>query len=269
MSSSHDITTTATQELMSSLGVQQNLKLSLSHTNFDHRLLADASEEQVIRLSPSAQPSTPIETSDSDSSASSFSVLTDVFLNWDEVALGRLILNLDDPAQEFYPPTSIEFTPEEINVGPFKDARLIFDQPLGSGLIERAKHFLLPGKDQSMKALDGIANRTSITYRLLNSGAVFERLLEGEATIRWLEKFYRKTHIYFSVAMHVIVGPRINSEDNKSCITNTMETSSEVRGLLVPGDRIIRVRYRRLRFQRFSSKIDAAQLQQKACWKNV
>ena len=265
VSSPRDITTTVSQEVTSS--AHQNPELSLTHKNVERgQQAAISSEEQVRQLSPPTQSSVPIETSDSDSSASSFSVLTGELLNWDEVALGRLVLNLDDPGQDFYPHGSTELRPEEISVGPFKDARFVFDRPSGTGLIERAKNFLWPGNDQNMKAVDEIS-RTSVTYRLLNSGAVFERLLEDDSTRRWLEKFYRKTYIYSSVAIHVIVGPRINTEDNTSGIANTTETSSVVSGSLVPGDRVIGVRYRRLRFQRFSSKIDTASLQQKACWK--
>lgn len=41
------------------------------------------------------------------------SVLSDGSLNWDEAKLGRLVVNLDDPAQDYYPEDSIGISPQQ------------------------------------------------------------------------------------------------------------------------------------------------------------
>src|SRR5271170_4783944 len=49
-----------------------------------------------------------------------FSVFPGRFLNWDEVTLGRLVLDLRDPVQHFCPHT-IPIGPNEISIIPFEE----------------------------------------------------------------------------------------------------------------------------------------------------
>lgn len=103
-----------------------------------------------------------------------------------------------------------------------------------------------------------MANR-SITYRLLNSGAVFDRLIEREAAKLWIEKFCRDHSIFFSVAIH--------AENVAQEHLHTQTFSVDATGP-IPGARIIGVRYRKVRFERFNSaEVGSTYLQQGAFWK--
>lgn len=101
--------------------------------------------------------------------ASGFSVLTDGSLNWDQVVLGRLILNLDDPTRHYYPLVPIAFAPEDVIVSPFHDLRSILNQPRGSRFIDGLKN-LFPEIDRN--AINEIADQKLITYKLVDSESV-------------------------------------------------------------------------------------------------
>jgi nucleoside phosphorylase len=193
-----------------------------------------------------------------------FSVFSPRFLNWDEVALGRLVLDLNDPGQDFCH-TTIAANRREISVLPFEEIKTILDQQkrsrlpgmfakLFSGKIDTAKH-----------SVEKIAAIRSITYKLLNSGEFFSRLIEDETTRRWLEKVYKRTRVYLAVSIHSVVGFSVvkGNESDSSGATVFPEIDLATREL-APGDWIIGVQYRKLRFRR--ANIDTALLEG-PCWR--
>ena len=100
---------------------------------------------------------------------------------------------------------------------------------------------------------DAIASR-SITYKLLNFGSYFKRLINDEETRRWIERVGRSSNVYLVVAIHILA--------------NELDPTRVASHDLSPGDRIIGVQYRRIHVRSFnSSKVDAARLDKTSCWK--
>jgi hypothetical protein len=150
--------------------------------------------EQVINTAPisgSGSASSPVE-----GVPPTVSVLAQKSLNWDEVALGRLVSNIDDPAEEYYPTTPISLSPDEISVHPFQDIRSIIKQQSLSPFCAKFKNLLFGNDGKRSKDSDSnVANR-SITYKLLNSGTFFLELIKNEGTRRWVERMHRHSHVY-------------------------------------------------------------------------
>jgi nucleoside phosphorylase len=157
---------------------------------------------------------------------STFSTIMPKMLNWDEVALGRLVINLNDPSQDYYPPTETELALQEVSVDYLIDVRAILGFPK---VFEMIRRIFDPG--QSRQAVMEKLTKESITYRLMNTGAVFERLLEYEGAKRWLEKFCHRSHIYFVVAIHLI------RQGLSAEIDSVSSSRPHGRARLIPGDR--------------------------------
>jgi len=169
------------------------------------------------------------------------------FLNWDEVALGRLVLDLRHPEQDFCPHT-VPLAPEEISIFPFEEIKPILNHRgvcRSSALLAKLISGLFPNNG----SVEYVARR-SIVYKLLNSGAFFDRLTKGEAIKRWLESIYRRSYVYLAVSIHSIVLSVIGDKSND--LANTVLTTRQ----LSPGDRIIGVQYRKLQFRSFNSRTD-------------
>jgi nucleoside phosphorylase len=227
---------------------------------------AAAYAKELLRLLPAEQVvnTAPISASGVASSSVegvplNISVLAQKSLNWDEVALGRLISNIDDPAEEYYPTTPISLSPEEISVNPFQDIRSIIKQQRLSPFGGKFKSLLFGNDSQRSKDSDIDVTNRSITYKLLNSGTFFRELIKNEGTRRWVERMHRHSHVYLTVAIHAVKAAFSNS---------TMEPNHLVRSP-VQGDRITGVQYRKLLIRRFSSLTanESVYLQQSGVWK--
>ena len=173
-----------------------------------------------------------------------FSVFPGRFLNWDEVALGRLILNLDNPVQDFCSYT-IPITPEEISVFPFEEIKPILNHN-GDSLFSTILWNLISGLFPN-SSMEFVAQR-SIKYTLINSGDYFNRLIKNEAIQRWVERVYRKSYIYLAVSIHSIVDVSVITDRNSNTVDSILTTRQ-----LSPGDRILAVQYRKLRIRAFDS----------------
>ena len=246
----------APERLINTATIQASLNSPLPSTGsatapeqFDVTSVGETHESQTL----SDTPVTPQQNRSSDPGnrntncglISWFSVFPGRFLNWDEVALGRLVLNLRKPEQDFCPDT-IPVTPEEISIFPFQEIKQILKHQSKSQFSKMVTK-LISGLSPRNHSIEFVVRR-SIQYTLLNSGSFFNRLVNDEATQRWLESVYRKSYVYLAVSIHSIVefAPIGNSSSDS---VDTILASRQ----LSPGDRIIGVQYRRLRFKSFKS----------------
>lgn len=190
-----------------------------------------------------------------------FTVMLDKGLNWNEVELGRLVLNLDDPILDYYPPVP-ELDPKNVSVRIFQDLGTLLQQK--GSLIDWVKKLFSNEKNLREIAFTDSNTQKAVSVKLLNSGAVFENMFKVEATKRWIEKVHRISYIYLVVSIHAIVN--LSEVGDIASLGRTYESVLATRGLR-PGDRIIGVQYRRLRCQKFSStKVDAAYLERSGRW---
>jgi nucleoside phosphorylase len=189
-----------------------------------------------------------------------FSFILDRTLNWDEAALGRLVLDLKQPSHDFFhPPTGTESPRVSIHV--FNDISPLINQWKNSSAFITKLQQLIFG--DSARAEQEFADSTEsklVTYKLLNHGSFFGSLVRADSTKQWLETVYQRHYVYLIVAIHSLINT-LGSEDPET-------DKAGFHWTLCPGDRIIAVQYRKLCFQRFSSsKVSTAYLEDGNCWK--
>lgn len=209
---------------------------------------------------------------------SAFTVVTNSFLPWNRAALGRLVLNIDDPGQDYCPHMPFGIRPSEISVVRFQGISEAFDIGGDSRLVQRFKALLarILGNKQEERSVYNSMAHDAITYQLLNSGDFFERLLQDESTRRWIEKHKdeRARDVYLIVGIHALLNFEINiragSEQSTQSVDSTSSADSNRSSdkTLKVGDRIIGVQYRRVRVQGWSSKdMPAVVVDKKSWWK--
>jgi nucleoside phosphorylase len=200
---------------------------------------------------------------------SAFSVLVDGSLSWNEVALGRLVLNLDDPGQDYYPPSRLAVPPEEIAVGPFKEITQILQKRSESRFATQFKKIFLGQSPRSTDPHEKSITNRSVTHKLLNSGTFLHRILKDESAKRWLEKVYGKGYVYLTVAIHSIVDISIRAAAEPSDVVDSGESILHLHHTtLGPGTQIIGAQFRKLRLERFAEgDFDSAYLTKGGFWK--
>ena len=189
-----------------------------------------------------------------------FSFLTSGCLGPNEVALGRLVLNLDAPADDYCPHVPIAITQQEVSVVPFPGIASFLAHPKGSRFSKYVTT-LLSGKIDKRISIPEYVSKTMQTSRLLNSGDFFKRLIQDENIKRWIEANYKETDVYLVVGIHSFT-------DIPASATASVASLDPQAAFSIPGNWIIGVRYRRVKVKGFySSKVDSAFLNQCGRWK--
>lgn len=207
---------------------------------------------------------------------SAFTVVSDSFLPWNRAALGRLVLNIDDPGQDYCPHIPFAVSLDEISVKNFQNSSEVFDIGGESPIAQRFKRFFSPiGSDgRQERSVYNLTARGAVTHQLLNSGDFFDRLLQDENTKRWIEKSKHegKKDVYLIVGIHALLNFEVNvsfgSKQSADSSNSTMSTQSERSNgkTLKIGDRIIGVQYRRVRVQGWNSKAAGSLFVDKKSW---
>jgi nucleoside phosphorylase len=204
--------------------------------------------------------------------ASAFTVITDSFLPWNRAALGRLVLNLDDPGQDYCPRIPFDVSPDEISVKNFQAITESFSSKKGSGFAEKIRTFFRGHENQSQSPPFDLTARGAVTQQLLNSGAFFDRLIQDKEIRCWIERLQGKKDPYLIVGIHALLNFEVTVNlGNESLLPNSISASQSERPtkkFLAPGDRIIGVQYRRLRIEgHSSSSIDSSFLDETTRWR--
>jgi hypothetical protein len=167
--------------------------------------------------------------------------LTGGCLGPNEAALGRMILNLNAPADDYCPHEPVAVLRKMVSVLPFPEIASLLARRNKSRLaIFLSK--LFQGSPE-VTVPQSIA-RSAKTSTLLNSGSFFEKLLQDEDTKRWLETVHKRRDVYLAVGIHSFSDIPGSVSDDSSDIEGPFST---------PGNRIFGVRYRRVRIKRVDS----------------
>lgn len=208
------------------------------------------------------------------------------YLNLDEIKLGELVLNIHDPNEAFCPYFPITLTKSDYACRPFWEVG-------GSNKDERAYSFSAMltklfkfGAHRNQMEDETIRAKQAMTYGLKNYELYLERQLKNEETMDWVLT-NRRNDIYMIIGYHTVVDAKVNNNHrlNKqievkatvpaseaalpgSSITpigQAMDVGLDAKGshkhdqamsFLVPGERIIGIRYRKLRFVEVKSDTD-------------
>jgi hypothetical protein len=160
------------------------------------------------------------------------SILTHQLLSPESVRLGRLVLDIHAPWQDFCPKTLIPLTADDILTAPFLHVKEIVertrDTKFHASLSEALSGVL--GKQQTSSV--SIAAPRGTTYTILNSGYHFEQICRDADVRAWIERA-----IMYGYPVFMVVG-FITLMDAK--VVGSIHTSSQVQGdVTVPVTNIV------------------------------
>ncbi|KAF2465629.1 uncharacterized protein BDR25DRAFT_85624 [Lindgomyces ingoldianus] len=223
-------------------------------------------------------------------------LLSQFFLPLSAVSLGRFVISLDDPHQDFHNPTS--------NASPNFTEKL---QTQYNSINHSAKHqnvasqlttFLSSSFSKRLKASIRITADQAKTYYLTNAGQWFRDAIKAQDTRDWIDRTIDEgEEIYVVVAYHTLVNARIieqlggqtSAGGNLAIPVSAALTASgvvvpfnvgdpelsgfcgriedEQKQFMAPGEQIYAVQYRKVRWSWFArNKVDKMTLSKKAWW---
>ena len=224
-------------------------------------------------------------------------LISQFFLPLSAVSLGRFVISLDHPHQDFHNPT--------IDAGPDFTEKV---QTQYEGFDHSAKFqnvtsqlttFLSSSFAKRLKTSIRITADQARTYYLNNSGQWFRDVVKSQETREWIERTIDEGEdIYVVVAYHTLMNARVleqleGQSSGGGSLAIPVSTALTASGVLVPfnvadpglsgfrgrtednqrqfiapGEQIYAVQYRKVRWGWFSSnKVDEITLGTKAWWK--
>ncbi|KAF9768282.1 hypothetical protein IL306_014415 [Fusarium sp. DS 682] len=219
------------------------------------------------------------------------------YLAPDQVALGRLVLRPSSPGQDYCPYAPVSLEESDVSKRSFASIEMLLGQHSDSRYRLNLTRMLSGGKTRSHKTADYMQSSKATVYQLLNSELYFEKLTQDEKTRKWLERFLSRTDVYLVVGLHTIESAEVNAASTsvhqndisahipvtqvataagvplRNALDVQMSAESTkgndtAASFVAPGERIVRVEYRKIRFRRFYSRdANHAQLQSASRWK--
>ncbi|KAG4433810.1 hypothetical protein IFR05_010692 [Cadophora sp. M221] len=231
------------------------------------------------------------------------SVFMNGYLDPAQVALGRLVLDMKSPGQNFCPYGTLDLKEGDVSKAPFADLKSLANAESSSGFKLALSKVLQLFATKSRTTVDEISTKTATRHQLLNVNLKFEKIFEEDEVKKWLEKvILTGSDIYMVVGLHTIQDASISLNRDTSAdvgvkvqapVTDALAPgSSAVPGVrdaldvkveaghtsrsslgasfVTPGERIIAVQYQKVEVKMLSSKgikslVDAG-LKKKTTW---
>ena len=138
-------------------------------------------------------------------SPSSLSVFVNPLLPMDSIALGRLVIDVHTPWQDFCPSSTLAITKDDVSIMPSFRIHEILDHSTGTAFHGHFTKFLTSAFKRDQNALSTITATEATSYRLLNSGFHFRRMCKDKETRSWLETVINEGwDAYMVVGIHTI-----------------------------------------------------------------
>jgi hypothetical protein len=218
----------------------------------------------------------------------------------DSVALGRLVVDIDKPWQDFCPSSDIGISPKDIAIKSSFLIKRIFNQSRGTKFQVQLSMFLKSFFSANNSERLDLSASEATTYLLLNSGLHFQRICSEAATRSWLQTVVKYGWpVYMIVGIHTVKNasivrsnetlndagvsvvaplgtmaaagvalPVANEVLDTSFDTERLQTREDSSSFVTRDEQVLAVQYRKLRFRMFSShKLDSPTLERTNIWK--
>lgn len=217
------------------------------------------------------------------------------FLPLESIQLGRLVLNVDEPQQDYFdPPCDQE--PEVIvthQTGYSGTQQTAADRNLTAVLT----YLVSASRRRRSRTFTEVTSDRATTYRLGNSGLWFKNAVKADATRNWIEQAMDDgDSIYMVVGYHTLMDARIvegvattsatiaqiqvplsiattdvpapiGHIANPGIASHQQQGQRVQRQFVATGERICAVQYRKVRYRWFSSRDRGAELAKGTQWK--
>jgi nucleoside phosphorylase len=170
-----------------------------------------------------------------------YTLFSQTLVSRNKISLGRLVVNIRKPWQEFCP-DSLEPPESEVDVSHQPRVHEMLHKSEQAGLYDKLRLLMAP-----VTALLSLGPKSEKTYTLLNSGNYFRQLSGRQAVRDWFELILKhKLNVYMIVGIHTV-------------------TDS---GATEPSEKVFCFEYRKVKFKWFSSRtLDNAFLELGSRWK--
>ncbi|KAH7360967.1 hypothetical protein BKA65DRAFT_494353 [Rhexocercosporidium sp. MPI-PUGE-AT-0058] len=231
------------------------------------------------------------------------SVFMNGYLDPSQVAIGRLVLDMKSPGQNFCPYGALDLKEDDVSKAPFSNLKSLSNSESSSSFKLALSKVLQLFASKSRTTVDDISTKKAIRHQLLNVNLKFEKMFENDEIKKWLEKvILTGSDIYMVVGLHTLQDASISLNRDVSTeagakiqapIADTLapglaavpgvkealdvklegtHTSKSSLGasFVAPGERIIAVQYQKVAVKMLSSKgikgLADARLKKKTTW---
>lgn len=225
-------------------------------------------------------------------------LIQQTFLPLESIKLGRFLLNVDHPEQDYLDPACTH-TPEIITKThvSYGGVQVIASDSLVTASLSR---LVSAFHSKRNKTFMHVISEKVMTYKLANSGVWFKEVVREEATRKWLEQAIKQgEEVYVVVGYYTMLNAEITEDVATSStvsvqfdvpvaatlagmgaitpVGNALDTSvgghqqkgkGVQRQFVASGEQICAIQFRKVRFKWFSShNLDSAFLQKENRWK--
>jgi hypothetical protein len=219
----------------------------------------------------------------------SLTVLHSAFLTLTSVALGRLVTDPTNPSQDFWPETSSPMDPTQIDQRDFTAYHDTMTNEKSDELKAKLTKFVTGDISREKSSTNDISTSTSYVYSLFQPRATFTKLCGDSATKQWIESTLKDCPIFLVVGLVTVLdaaAKRDSSNARTIAGSTTVPVGEIVTGgasavlpaalggdtldvgvsasfghkdsssssFIAPGERVIGVQYRKIKFRLFSSR---------------
>jgi hypothetical protein len=220
------------------------------------------------------------------------------FLPLESIKLGRLVLNLDEPHQDYWDPTC-DLTPEILKRPQLRYLD-VQSNATNKGFTAELTSLASASRSKQKTRLAAVTTEQSTVYQLANSGQWFKASLKDQGTRKWIEEVIGTGDgVYVVVGYQTMIDAKAlrdtaRSKDSQARFQLPMSEAASaigavmmVSGLADPaldiyrqsdhglrkqfvaaGEQVYAVQYRKVRFKWYSSRdLDRAALEKGNRWK--
>ncbi|KAK7532166.1 uncharacterized protein J3D65DRAFT_670793 [Phyllosticta citribraziliensis] len=227
-------------------------------------------------------------------------ILLSHLLPAEAVELGRLVIHLEYPEQEFFQSEDASLSPAGILTQRLDNFQQTLEQSTHSGVESYLSNLLSGARNKQRASRINLSSAACITRQLQNSSQYLERLCATRLGQFWLERAIRTSQDVFLVTgIKTVFDASVENEASHSsgleakvqapltmaatatgvpvpidgmldigARANRSKMQSNSTSFTAPGEQIFAVQYRKLRFARFSTrKVENARLEGGNRWK--
>ncbi|KAF9763011.1 hypothetical protein IL306_003271 [Fusarium sp. DS 682] len=159
------------------------------------------------------------------------------FLNFDQVALGRLVLDTANPGRNFCKTDKLQLNESDRSRNEFANVYSLTNARSSSNFQLALAKLLQVFAKKSGSSVDRIETGKAVSYELLNVNDKLEKLLEDEEVRKWVESCRKRTRVYMVVALHAVqdVSVSLDHDETKAAGVEATVPVSAAAEAIAPG----------------------------------
>jgi hypothetical protein len=212
----------------------------------------------------------------------SLTIIRGSFLELSEVALGGLVPDPTNPGVDFCPEQKYSFRPDQLSIRYVENFRQLLSKERHRGISANLTQLFSSKLTTRAESTVGVIAPRSTIYYLKHPSSHFLQMCKDRAVREWIEGIVKHCSIYLIVGFVTVTQAeveygrsRFNETENTANVplstiittgvssvlpasANIFDSGGELKStssFVAPGERVIGIQYKRVRFHRFS-KVD-------------